>query len=230
MDYGWVGTEQIAHQRIGFFVDSDNRILYWRTRHAPGYVLDFETADQLLVFLQNSKRLDRIVTVLMGLGLLGCTILSYRIHSYVEAFFAPGQQFVISLLISFTAVMMGFFALFDRWLDRILFPDVYGMLRKCPYINLPRPRPEYLKRSEYQEAGLIPFEIDLAVIVVGLLFVVFGLWHVSNGLIGDVVLYSALGGVMIWWGARMMKRERSSLFIKDIRLYSFPAGQSWSIS
>ena len=46
-DYGFLGLGYAERQTSGFFVDSDNRILYWPSNKAPGYQVPFPVAAQI---------------------------------------------------------------------------------------------------------------------------------------------------------------------------------------
>ena len=230
MNYGWLGVQEIAHQRIGFFVDEDNRILYWRNKRAPGYVLDFETADQLLSFLHSSKRMEKTFSILLISLMICLSILHEDIYPYVSDYFSLDGNYFLSLTLIGLVPLMGAYSIIQRFFDHILFPEVYVMLQNGQQINVPRPKPYYLKRSEYLKGDARSLYVwDAGVIAMGLALILYTLMNYAPWLIGDVLTHCFLGGAMIWWSANVMiTRQYWGLMVKDIRLYSLPPGKSWT--
>ncbi|MGB1025976.1 MAG: hypothetical protein ACPGYL_05420 [Rhodospirillaceae bacterium] len=85
-DYGFVGVGAGETQQAGFFVDDQDRILYWPDKSGPGLVFDTDTG---LRFVRSSKKLSGyLLTALLLLGLSVPTTIffaEYALYQHVEA-------------------------------------------------------------------------------------------------------------------------------------------------
>jgi hypothetical protein len=64
MEYGWLGTISGMQQKDGFFIDEDNRILFWPRKSAPGYAVNEDMAKEL------NRRTDTIKNRMDWLNIL----------------------------------------------------------------------------------------------------------------------------------------------------------------
>ena len=140
MTYGWLRADEDAHQRSGFFVDEDDRILYWPTTWGLGYVLDFETADKVL---SDSFAYGKVAIYTVSLGLVLLLIFPFiadTFHPYVSNHFKQ-ENFSVTATVNLLIVEAGLFLLFFRFQHHLMVPGLYALLSKCQVVNAPHPKP-----------------------------------------------------------------------------------------
>lgn len=152
--YGWFSREREGHQTVGFFIDNDNRIIYWPSRKAPGFVLDEKTAS--LIFHRQEKDVIKI-------GVWSALVVLIWIA--IE----PLDRFSISY---YFAIAFPLYVL--RLLDLMKEHKCIDKIIHFEKVNLIRPKAEKLKPSE--RMGIFSLMFSLAKLFIGFCVTLYFSW------------------------------------------------------
>lgn len=145
--YGWVIPHLASSQFHGFFVDRDNRILYWPSQDAPGYILDQDSAEE--VHANRTAKLSRLliaVFLFMALVLLAVVALLAKDqplddNSLIGPFLLGLLFTSLALLISLVGVVTTVFT------KRRREQKLQSILDRFPQVDRPKPQARRLKPS-----------------------------------------------------------------------------------
>lgn len=129
MQYGFVTDNEYLHQTHGFFVDSDNQILYWPHKKSTGFEISFETAVQISHEKERGLKsgvldLPLFFGALFGSMYLDKYDLGFSVNSFFVAIFA-----------------FGLYRLFIYLRARNRIAD---LLRSCQTVDRERPQIQYV--------------------------------------------------------------------------------------
>jgi len=181
----------------GFFVDDDDRILYWPGEGPPGYVLDRPTAERVFKFNDSSLSFAPLsVVVILALLFAMLPVLVFvsvptteEIFTFLIGMISPKAGVISLVFVLVIGVLTFYFRTYGSHIRRGLRPLLAG----CATIDMPRPAHVEVFRS-----GITPGKLCLVIFsaLVALLLFWAGIALTSDPP-GDRVLSIVLGAMFI---------------------------------
>lgn len=205
MNYGWLDIKPAGSQSAGFFIDEDNRILYWPFQDGPGYELDYTAAKQIQE-IRSSYVSHWIPNLLMIPCYAAILYLWPSVYAYVEP--VVGRAYfglLLGLGTYFTFLSLFWLLVGKSW----FLQDLNDLLRENKHINLERPVAQRLKPSEWlPKWAIIGVLLLVTVVAVKVLLIS----QKPADYLLSFALVSTVYGRMAW-------NQWYGLKLRDIRLY-----------
>jgi len=218
--YGWLTDLRGGWQQNGFFIDSTNRILFWPRKKSPGYVVDEDTAGEIIAAQHKSTNLGYFTIIPLLLIWPFSQWISQMLYADVSAYFSR-----YGLLATVVGALVAGISIALLIFDRLFFAPKRGralqeLLINSPQVHERRPAAEYLKPSEANNAGPIRYWLTVLFILatsVGLL-----LWALPPvALIGDQAVRALSGLISLLFVVFLIWRQLTSLRKQDVHFYQF---------
>ncbi|TAN56531.1 MAG: hypothetical protein EPN26_03725 [Rhodospirillales bacterium] len=205
MTYGFLDFIRGARQQDGFFVDADNRILYWPGPDAPGYVVDEATAFDMAGerhrwrFKLGAGLTLLVLMVVAPLVMYPMGLLAARIFSSLSQFFSASGT-VLLVAEAGVAPLLTIIALVWRRMASGRRQRIAAS-RNLGLIGAPRPPIRTLKLAEV--SGQRPWVVMLLLAVLSVA-ALFGMVRIITGdmALGDrvveAVMVAMMAGVVVW--------------------------------
>jgi hypothetical protein len=215
MEYAWLTLEGCGDQETGFFVDENDRILYWPEEEAPGFVVNLETAE-ILCNLQFTW--GKWGGMALGVGIAICIVLLFFSGSYyslVDRYFSEDVWPIASVCVFFYLWVLLVF-IFVPYFKRKATNRVLEVLRDSEQLEEVSPKPQFLKPSATDGRIFIWFGVPCF----GLLGIagIFGAFY-QYEMIGDRLVFMPICLLMIIGAGFMLWREIAGLRVDQVRVY-----------
>lgn len=222
MQYAWLTLEPSGDQQAGFFVDEDDRILYWPTEDSPGFVVDLETFDKLSNFLSNfQSRVQKFAGYGVGAILAIGSVLfwfSGSVFPLVDQIFSEGA-FPVILVVLFVSIYIALVLVFARYANDRAVKRALSILEGAERLEMPSPKPQRLKPSAMDGKALVWLGMPvLALVGTGIIVMPFA----GSEMIGDRIFFCLMGLLIVALSVSMLWLERTGLRIDQVRLYKWP--------
>lgn len=207
--YGWLHWDNPGRQEDGFFIDADNRILYWPSKRGPGYVLDEYTA--LAIYREKEVR-EHGEWMTVGLFFMLTLFLSGLGSEATKggSFFYTISLIPVSVLILRQLV---------RWRKLSFMPFV--SLEGFEKLELPRPKPDILVGNTRKAKILVWFLLPVGALILGLILGGIAGLKASDGVIEEALILALLVVVILYGPAHLIFERVRSIDPEQVRFYQW---------
>lgn len=220
--YHWYSTQPNGCQNAGFFVDPPNKILYWPSKKAPGYIINEETAEKIRSITVSDSGKKRAYSTLF-LIIIIATKFIYRNSELHTQFKLITENLSLYPAGFLAIILLGILISFLSRLSQRR--KIKVLLQYHPTVDKPRPIAQLLK--PFESAGKKHQSSTAKKIIayyVLAMLAVFGIKSgISSPLLGDKIFTVVMSVLIAWAVIRIRILEYKGLRSDQITAYKAEA-------